>query len=647
MAIDFKTWIEQVNQNGTNVVKQEPYVDATPTIKINTDVMKEYNPSYNPTEASGVSGILGTTPSTTQTTTTSDTTTQQSTAPVSNVSATLDNVTTAQQTAQKTADEQLALAQKTSEENKSLALQQEQDRIARETEYAKQKAENEKANLAQQQAYETEYQNQLAQRAQQQTDTIKPLLDSEASADKAAAVEMKLKQDNAEKQAQISMDVEKQRAALNINRMGLAFSTSGINTILSIHDQWTTKLAELSSTNATSQANLAVAIEKNKVDHANTMNKIINDSVDGILASKKKVSELITTTNNNILLTEKQKNDNIDKAVSDYRKEKQAQEDSMYQKVQEASNATITRANAIATTVQKQQDNSRNDLSVMLQTWVLSKMSPAQILQLEQKSWLPVGTANYMMKDSVVKSIAANLSSLIWFGIAQIPSDTLGLMTSEIMNMTKMGIPTSQATTQVMDKYLKNNPDYQEAVKNMSAGSKQATAIANAQYKQAQTALAEAKTTTEEEKALTQVQTTALTKAKAENQSAIMQAQIAKYKKAWTSKWSGSSWVYPWIVMWADWLPYKQSAKWTLTSVTGAAFIWERNSPSWTIYLRADGSEVNKAWQVVKAPIKTSDASISWDTKTTITWTKDGWQTWISNAPYIPKWSAEGDILWM
>ena len=66
----------------------------------------------------------------------------------------------------------------------------------------------------------------------------------------------------------------------------------------------------------------------------------------------------------------------------------------------------------------------------------------------------------------------------------------------------------------------------------MSAGSKQATAIANAQYKQAQTALTEAKTTTEEEKARTQEQTTALTKVKAQNQKALMDAQIAKYKKA-------------------------------------------------------------------------------------------------------------------
>ena len=96
------------------------------------------------------------------------------------------------------------------------------------------------------------------------------------------------------------------------------------------------------------------------------MNAIINDSVDKVLASKKKVSELITATNNNILLTEKQKNDNIDKAVSDYRKEKQAQEDAMYQKVQQASNDTITRAKSIADIAQKQQDSSRADLGLMI-----------------------------------------------------------------------------------------------------------------------------------------------------------------------------------------------------------------------------------------------------------------------------------------
>lgn len=195
---------------------------------------------------------------------------------------------------------------------------------------------------------------------------MKPLLEAESTADKAAITEMKLKQDNAEKQAQITMDNDRQRAALNLNRMGLVFSTAGINTMLTIHNQGTMKLAELSSSNASSQANLAVEIEKNKVSHANTMNKIINDSVDAVLSSKKKVSQMITDTNNNILLTEKQKNDNIDKAVSDYRQEKQKQEELMYSKVQTESNNTIIRANAIAVTLQKQQELSRNDLGLMI-----------------------------------------------------------------------------------------------------------------------------------------------------------------------------------------------------------------------------------------------------------------------------------------
>lgn len=211
---------------------------------------------------------------------------------------------------------------------------------------------------------ELAYQKQLQDENSAEIANLKMIQASENALNAATAAEMKLKADNAERDAVIANDVSQQTSAIAFAKLGLSFSWAAINTSQQIYAQGARGIAELRSSNAKNYADLKVKIDSVAFDHQATINKVVADAHEKEFASKERLREFIGNAQNNILTSRKEAQTAIQDAITTYKTERQAREDKLYSDIGAANKDLLIATQTIQTTVNAKQEIVKKKLIV-------------------------------------------------------------------------------------------------------------------------------------------------------------------------------------------------------------------------------------------------------------------------------------------
>lgn len=398
---------------------------------------------------------------------------------------------------------------------------------------------------------EIEYQKQLQDENSAEIANLKMIQASENALNAATAAEMKLKADNAERDAEIANDVAQQTSAIAFAKLGLSFSWAAINTSQQIYAQGARGIAELRSSNAKNYADLKVKIDSVAFDHQATINKVVADAHEKEFASKERLREFIGNAQNNILTSRKEAQTAIQDAISTYKTERQAREDKLYSDIGAANKDLLIATQTIQTTVNAKQEVVKKEIDSLIANGQWSSLSIAQQTEKELAAWLPVNSVNRTTKTNVTAWINARLTALVGAAVA-IPVVTLNRMQADIDTYMKNGYPMATAIQMTVDKFKQQIPEVQR----LEAANKAKATLTNAK-----TQAEIDKLNSEAKQNLSEID---IAKAKLSLAKSSAASSASKWKevKATSASFTDKNWLPLMIVnwapytIWADWKPW-------------------------------------------------------------------------------------------
>lgn len=311
-------------------------------------------------------------------------------------------------------------------------------------------------------ANEIEYQKQQQEDTNAELAATRLLQASENEKNAATAAEMKIKQENAEKEATIANDVAVQTSAIAFAKLGLSFSWSAINTSQQIFAQWARGISELKSSNAKNYADLMYKINSTAFDHQTVINKIVSDAHDNEFKSKERLREFIWNSQNNILTSKKQSQELVQKAIDDYKVERQTREDKLFSDMNAANARLLTATKEIQSSVTVQEKTWKDKIDMLVKNGQWASLSPEQKADYELKAWLPPNTTSATIKVTITQWINDRLKAVVWKTVS-IPPVILNKMHGEIQQYMGLGYPQATAVQLVTDKYKNSLPDVKAA----------------------------------------------------------------------------------------------------------------------------------------------------------------------------------------
>lgn len=482
---------------------------------------------------------------------------------------------------------------------------------------------------------EIEYQKQLQDENSAEIANLKMIQASENALNAATAAEMKLKADNAERDAEIANDVAQQTSAIAFAKLWLSFSWAAINTSQQIYAQGARGIAELRSSNAKNYADLRVKIDSVAFNHQATINKVVADAHEKEFSSKERLREFIGNAQNNILSSKKEAQSAIQDAISTYKTERQAREDKLYSDIGAANKDLLTVTQTIQATVLAKQEVVKKEIDSLIANGQWSSLSTAQQTEKELAAGLPVNSVNRTTTTNITAWINARLKELVW-SVVEIPRMVLDRMQADIQSYMKYGYPMVTAIQMSVNKYKSTIPD----VAKLEAAALNKTKLVNA------------KTQAEIDKLNSEATENLASVAKMKADAA--RAASARAASAWASA-AKSTLEYKATVTWPDgktydqmWNKWTQKMEYVPTAVNINWKIWTTNSTStwkeelewWVlknVEYKPDGTRVIR-WDA-KVSSKNADTSVQtikeWDKVNRIlidnaTWNpiKTIWEAW-------------------
>lgn len=484
--------------------------------------------------------------------------------------------------------------------------------------------------MIQKNANELEYQKKLQVETEANVAAAKMQQEAENALNAATAAEMKIKQENAEKDAEIANDVAKQSSAIAFAKLGLSFSGAAINTSQQIYAQWARNIAELRSSNAKNYADLRVKIDRVAFDHQVVINSIISDTNEKQFSSKERLRDFIGNAQNNILTSKKEAQKAIQDAITTYKTEAQGREDKMYSDMTNANSKLLTATKEIQASVSATQEASKTKIDLLTKNWQWAWLSEVQKAEYERAAWLPVGTTDRTTNLLSTQGINERLKDLTWVTIA-LPVATLQNMQNDIKKYMAAGYPMGTAIQMTVDRYKNTIPEVKAAI----------------EAKDKKTNLGNTKTQAEIDKLKSEATENLASVAK-------MKADSARAASTWYAA-AKSTLDYKATITWSDWKSYDQmwnkatqKMEYIPTAVNVSWKIWTADTTStwkeevidWVlknVEYKPDGTAIVRG--LAQASSKNADTSVQtikkWDTVSRVlidnaTWKeiKNIWEAW-------------------
>ena len=228
-------------------------------------------------------------------------------ATIANQQSAITNEQAAQEAAKKNAQDAIAQAASST-----------QNLVANEVDYAAKKASLAQEKIANLNLSQAEYTAEMERQKNEAVTTMQPLLNKEKEANQAELDKVKAVNEQSLMEAEKQRLVEKQLANISLANMGLTQTPYAVATTQRIATEGAIKIATVKATNQYNYATVAKEMNKLEFAHQNTINKVVGDANLAIIDKREKTRESIVSVKDNILLSEKEKNEKIEKIKNEY-----------------------------------------------------------------------------------------------------------------------------------------------------------------------------------------------------------------------------------------------------------------------------------------------------------------------------------------
>ena len=296
---------------------------------------------------------------------------------------------------------------------------------------------------------------------QQAVNVMQPILDKEVTAQQATLAALQAKQTEAEKQAAIDADAANQWAAMSLNKLWLVMSTAGINLVQQTAVQGSLAIATLKANNAKAYADIDKDTMAIQIAHQTAVNKIINDSHDAILKTKETASKDIYSIQNNIILTQKEKNDQISKITADYINNKQSIQDKLIGSIRTSNDRIQKDLESVKQTLKDKQDVANKKINDAILSWVWDKLTPTQKQDYANASGKTIAEIEGNKLNAIYSVINASITKFAP-GVPVSPESA-----KKVLDLSKsymaMGQPPQVAIDNAIQAIGNSLPEYQKA----------------------------------------------------------------------------------------------------------------------------------------------------------------------------------------
>lgn len=331
----------------------------------------------------------------------------------------------------------------------------------REAEFAKQKEESIKELDNKFAEIEKQTQALIDQRLQRDVEDMKALKEAERTKLDAAWDLQRFRDEEALREARQGVLVSQMQANVAMNKLGLAFSTWAINMTQSIATNGFTAIAGLKIQANFNQANFQRDASQLEFDYSTEINRTIDKYTDQQIKLKEQTASRIFDTQNNLLLTEREKIDNINRLKEDYLNSKQATEEQIFKETQAARVRAEARAKDIQAEMLAEESRQRTEVARKIQNWSFHLLTSSQKKQLADQSNMSVEELAKIEDNFIQSQIYAMAEQIMGEDFLFTMEENIQI-SNTVKRLIDSGVGMEQAVDRAVADTIRKNPEYRD-----------------------------------------------------------------------------------------------------------------------------------------------------------------------------------------
>ena len=231
---------------------------------------------------------------------------------------------------------------------------------------------------------------------------------------KQTAALQQQKDDDAIKEAEAQIELDKQRAAIAFNKLWLSFSSGIILQSQQISDNASLKIATLKVQASFNETKAAVDLNKLQLEFARDVNSTIDKYTTIQLNNKKEIAARINETKTNLLLTNKQKEDAISSLEDKYFQDKRKTEDDLKKEQERLSDRALAQTRQLEADFLNVQNVWKGRINDLLTNWAIYNMSDVEKKALADKAWISMNELNGVQQNAISSEIIKSWALIMW-----------------------------------------------------------------------------------------------------------------------------------------------------------------------------------------------------------------------------------------
>lgn len=336
------------------------------------------------------------------------------------------------------------------------------ENIKSEQDFADKKEESIKKLDTQLAQMEKEKQALITKRLERDVENMKTVKDTESKKLDAAAELQAYKDEQAIKEAKRWIEVSQMQANVALNKMGLTFSTGAINTTQTIATNGFTAIAGLKIQSNYNQADFEAKATELEFDFTTDINKTIDTYTNQQIKLKEDTANRIADTQNNLLLTERERIDNIAKIKEEYIKAQVDTEEKIYSTMTQARARAEKRAYEIQEQMIAEETRQKASVAEKISNWSFHMLPSSKKAEIAAKAGMSVEELT-KIEDNYIQSKIYEMSDKILWADFLFTMDENVQITSTVKRLVESGVGMEQAIDRAVADTIRKNPEYIKA----------------------------------------------------------------------------------------------------------------------------------------------------------------------------------------
>lgn len=273
----------------------------------------------------------------------------------------------------------------------------------------------------------------------------------------------KWKDDQSIKKAEKDIDVSNMKANWAFNKMGVWFSSYAVNTTNRIATEWAEKIAWLKLQASANQAIFAKDIANIEFNYTKEINSTIDKYTDEAIKLDNQAIERVYNLQNNLLLSEKEKKDEINKITDEYLKNKRDNEDKIYAEMERLRDKQSEQVKALEEQIKSVENTNKTKINDLMSSWVWNTLSSIQKDEYLKKANITEAEAQQSLKSSIYKSAYDLIQWTLWKNY--LPSTAqMDWIINEVNRMTLAWRTLEEAINIATNRVIKETPEYKASI---------------------------------------------------------------------------------------------------------------------------------------------------------------------------------------